>query len=204
MKKEIIIDWDSFDEMVGLFSKVKCRYLELYRLKHPEIPSRKQKNRELFDACQQILSTDISHVYQGMALDPLPRYYVYAHTDSNRKVAVGINGLTSFAATLGCSYFPFYIGKGTGSRCYDLSRNGEHGKIVKRLKLSDGDVVIRLVKENLTESEALQLESKLIDIFGLRPYGGMLSNLDEGMLAEQRRALYRDAFLKLRPFNVKL
>lgn len=204
MPKTITIDWDSFEGVATLFNQVKARYWELRRLRHPEIPSRKHQNRELLDACTVILETDISSVYVDLILDVEPRYYVYAHMDSNRKVAVGIHGITSFAAVLGCAYFPFYIGKGTGNRCYDTARNGEHAKITKRLRLMNSEVGVYKIRENLTESDALQLESKLIDIFGLRPYGGMLSNLDEGIRAHQRRALYHDAFLKLRPFNIKL
>ena len=180
MQKLFNPDWDSFEEVAVLFNKVKSRYFELLRRQHPEILSRRQKNQKAFDACAEILATDISKIYQDVALDSTPKYYVYAHMDSNRKIAVGVGGVTSFAATLGCTHFPFYIGKGTGDRCHDFARNGEYAKIAKRLHLIDGEVGVHKIKENLAESEALQLESKLIDIFGLRPYGGMLSNLDEG------------------------
>jgi hypothetical protein len=199
--KTLVVNWSSFEEVGKAFNKIKARYEELRKLHHPELLLQKQ---ETLDACVTILETDISSVYGDLALDSSPRYYVYAHMDPNRKVAVGKHGITSFAAVLGCGYFPFYIGKGTGNRCYDISRNGEHAKIAKRLRILDNKIEVHKIKDNLTESEALQLESKLIDIFGLRPYGGMLSNLDEGMRSQQRRSLYREAFLKLKPFNVKL
>lgn len=204
MQKAFSVDWDSFGEVSTLFGQVKARYWALRKLTHPEELSRKQRNQELFDACTAILETDIASVYHDMALDSTPRYYVYAHLDSNHKIFIDAHGITSFAAVLGCSHFPFYIGKGTGNRCAETTRNGEHAKINKRPRLVDLEIGVHKIRDDLTESAALQLEAKLIDIFGLRPYGGLLANLDEGLRAPQRRAMYRDAFLKLRPFNAKL
>jgi len=52
------------------------------------------------------------------------------------------------------------------------------------------DVVI--LSDELTNAEALALESKLIDIFDLQSRGGMLVNLDEGHAPIERRKLYRN------------
>ena len=57
------------------------------------------------------------------------------------------------------------------------------------------------LRNNLTELESLELESKLIDIFGLMPHAGYLTNLDEGMLPDERRCCYPAAFQCLRKIN---
>jgi hypothetical protein len=148
-----------------------------------------------------IFNTDISSIYTGLALAESRDYYVYAHLDTSHKIAPGKHGITSFAATLGMDHFPFYVGKGTGERCFETARNETHRKTSQKLKRLGKEIKVIKLKEGLTESEALQLEAKLIDIFGLIPYKGLLTNLDEGHQPEARRALYQDAFLQLRQIN---
>ena len=60
---------------------------------------------------------------------------------------------------------------------------------------------ILTVRAGLTEAAALEVESKLIDIFGLIPRSGYLTNLDEGHTPEQRRALYMGAYTSIRKIN---
>lgn len=148
------------------------------------------KKQQMFDSCIGILNSDISHVYSDLRLDPAPVYYTYAHLDPSRKVAIGKNGITTFAATLGMDNFPFYIGKGRGNRAYQLNRNETHRKICQRIRSFDKEPIVFIIKSNLTELDALAYESKLIDIFGLLPNGGRLANLDEGINKEERRQVY--------------
>jgi hypothetical protein len=66
------------------------------------------------------------------------------------------------------------------------------------------DVHVQKVREKLTERQALALESKLIDILGLRVHGGVLVNLDEGMSPLERRAIYKDMLMTVSKFYRKL
>ena len=198
-QKTFIIDWDCLADLETHWNKVKSRVCEL-RIANGAM-SRKMKKRDVFDACSEILDTDISVVYSCLLLDAEKRYYVYAHGDTSHKIAVGANGLSTFAASLGLSYIPFYIGKGTGGRCNELDRPGQHRKIVQKMRRLDRLPEVTIIRSNLSESEALQLESKLIDIFGLVPYGGVLANLDEGVSPTERRKLYMSQYTRLRDFN---
>ena len=195
--KTFTVDWNSVDEVSKLFQDIKSRYCEII----PNRISKKERHRRVIDACTKIINTDIQHLYSSILLDEKKDYYVYAHLDTSKKIAIGFNGITTFAATLGMGYSPFYIGKGTGNRCYEVNRNETHRKI--KQKLSDVGKEIEVIKlfENISEKEALSYESKLIDIFGLVPYGGRLTNLDEGLLPDKRRQLYVKEFESLSMFN---
>lgn len=193
--KRFEIDWDNYEQVSKLGNKIKCRLGEL----NPNRISKKQKVRLDLDAIDKIYNADTSHLYKHLSLNNNPQFYVYAHLDTSRKVAVGKDARTTFAATLGMKHFPFYIGKGTGGRCDKLERNEVYRKTRERADIFGNGVEVFIIKSSLTEAEALALESKLIDIFGLTSYSfgrkGYLSNLDEGIFAEERRLLY------LREFN---
>lgn len=72
--------------------------------------------------------------------EPEAKYYVYTHADpTSRKV--------------------FYVGKGTGNRAWGKEREQEwHAHIAS----IDGKYVVEIVRDHLTESEALELEDDLI------------------------------------------
>jgi hypothetical protein len=91
------------------------------------------------------------------------------------------------------THFPFYIGKGTEDRAYQLNRNDTHRKVKQRILSEGRNIEITILQDGLTEREALMLESKLIDILGIKANYGSLCNLDEGINVDERRALYRDA-----------
>jgi hypothetical protein len=193
-EKTFITDWDSIDELNHLSNILKSRIGEL---RSTNGGSRRQRMAEVLTACDNILATDISVIYTSMGLDPTPKYYVYAHLDPTHKIAIGKHAITSFAATIGMKCFPFYIGKGSGSRAYDLNRNETHRKIKQKLEKFSLYPDVFIIKDKLSELDALCLESKLIDIFGLLVNNGRLVNLDEGLMPEIRRQYYKDDLEKL-------
>lgn len=125
----------------------------------------------------ELLKQDWSYLFPGGDEDG--RYYVYIHYQPNGR-------LTKFISPeikLRIKGTPFYVGKGTGNRAFDLNRNQGHGEILRSIIKAGAkpDEVVAIVKDNLTESEALQLESKLIYFFGTRyerGRRGLLVNLD--------------------------
>lgn len=126
-----------------------------------------------------------------MVLDTRPIYYVYAHSDPDKNIAIGKCGKTTFAATIGMKKLPFYIGKGVHKRAYELNRNETHRKIRQKLHTFGKEIHVSILKDGMTELDALMMESKLIDIFGLITTGGRLVNLDEGINNKERRLLYK-------------
>ncbi len=109
------------------------------------------------------------------------------------------NAKFAFAATLGVDFKPFYVGKGKGNRYEKLKRNETYRKVLQVLDSRGLKPEIRIIANNLAESKALEVESKLIDIFGLQIYGGWLTNLDEGHAAKTRRSMYIESFATLNP-----
>src|SRR5262245_13185035 len=89
-------------------------------------------------------------------------YYVYIHYDPRSKP------IELKPMKLLLQGKPFYIGKGSGTRAWDLRRNQGHGKRIAYLRqfgYGDEDMV-QIICEHLTEHEALSLEAKLIYFFG--------------------------------------
>ena len=56
----------------------------------------------------------------------------------------------------------FYVGKGKGNRAYDLDRNDFHNGVCKKYGCR-----VEIIKDNLTESQAFRLESKMIKYYVL-------------------------------------
>ena len=187
------INWDSIEELKSLRAKIDRRLNQLI-----VVEKRGKKNHfSVFNSCQNILNADISHLYEHIDLCEERCFYVYAHCDPFFKLKADTNGKIAFAATMGIDMLPFYIGKGVGNRAYDLNRNDSHRKKRQHIEQSGKKIHVRIIKDNLTEKEALMLESKLIDIFGLKSFGGWLINLDEGVNNDQRKRIYVDDYVNI-------
>ena len=125
-----------------------------------------------------VLNQKWEYLFDGSNLNNEKKYYVYAHCDPS---------ITTYdiSKDLNITGLPFYIGKGTGSRAWDMCRNQGHDLKVKKVlgKIHDKNKIVRIVKDNLSEVDALILESKLIYIFQTvyeDQVNGILYNLDIG------------------------
>lgn len=154
--------------------------------------SKKDKIRLILDSCSNIMNKDISSLYDNLQLDENKIYYVYCHMDPMKPIQIKSNANLIFGATLGITHFPFYVGKGSLNRWKETNRNDSYRKIKQLLDKNNKEIQCKIIFDKLTEKEALILESKLIDIFGLMSYGGFLTNLDEGYDAYNRKRLYYD------------
>lgn len=195
--KNISVDWNDFSSVDKAYLSLQGRRQQLKKeLDILTRPSATQIYRIKWDSIKRILDTDISVLYDCPSYIHERKYYVYAHCDTTYPIKIeNKDALQVFAASLGMKYIPFYIGKGTGDRFLKSDRNRYHTKIVNK-KFNDVDKLI--IKKDLSESEALQLEAKLIDIFGLKIFGGHLINIDEGLNSNERKHLYKEELMNLR------
>ena len=144
----------------------------LLALRHPENPA---DYNTKFLPC--LLAQDWSETFPEVLSDA--KFYVYVHVDPRQKVFVADN-------LSGGNYGgkPFYVGKGTGSRAYDLKRNQGHGTRIRQIinEGFDAEDIVKIVFDNLTESRAFEIESKLIYFFGTlyeeKRKNGWLLNLE--------------------------
>lgn len=73
----------------------------------------------------------------------------------------------------------FYIGKGTGSRAWNHIINVDEtrkGVFIKEIMESGKEVIVSQLVSDLTEAQALKIESELISSFGTIDAGGSLYN----------------------------
>jgi len=123
-----------------------------------------------------LMNQDWSHLFDG---DEEEKYYVYIHLKpSSKKLTFICEGLD-----LNLNGFPFYVGKGCGDRAWDLKRNQGHGAILRDLNLAGctPSDIVHIVATEITEAKALEIESKLIYLFGTKYESdrkGVLVNLD--------------------------
>lgn len=129
-----------------------------------------------FSHLTEIIRQDWLDLFHG---DQERKYYVYFHCYKGRQEYEFVSDFVPFKI----NGLPFYVGKGTGNRAYDLNRNQGHGAILKQLKskhVTTSDIVY-IIKDGLTEPEAFELESKFIHFFGTKyekNRKGLLVNLD--------------------------
>lgn len=152
--------------------------------------STKHHMGKIFPALEAIYESDLSQIYDDKIEQ---NYYVYVHCDPSKKLNLKSDVRNIFLASkFGLTHVPFYVGKGTGNRWMEFSRNDSHRKIRSKILAKNLEIMPVKIIEKITEGEALAYESKLIDILGLRSLSkhGFLVNLDEGADKDRRRSLY--------------
>jgi uncharacterized protein len=95
-------------------------------------------------------------------LNALTVFYIYALKDPSSSPAK-----------------PFYIGKGTGSRAFDhIARpdGTRKWKRIEEIRRNGFEPLVAILADDLSEAQALKLESELISAFGVEDSGGLLTN----------------------------
>ncbi len=143
-----------------------------------------------------LICQDWSHLYPRDT--HFGEFYVYAHIDPRKPdFTPGKN----FGGLLPGT--PFYIGKGTGQRAYDLKRNEGHGKVLRELLSLDykPEHIVFIMFDGLSENKAYELEAKLIYFFGTifqkNRSKGVLVNLDIPKIPDYKKEMVpSDKYIK--------
>jgi hypothetical protein len=83
---------------------------------------------------------------------------------------------------------PFYVGKGSGKRCFrhfnhwniKNDTNKLKVNIINKIRRSGGEPIIEILQENISENDAFKLEMEQIKLYGRIHDGGLLSNMSDG------------------------
>lgn len=195
MFQQYNIDIDNPSELKKYITKFQKRRKEILRnLGYEQITFAGSKTSVhlVMPLIEKIMLTDLTKIYEKYDTTD-NSYYVYVHCHPDTKLNIQNNLKHLFLASrFNLSHVPIYVGKGIGNRFSELDRNDSHRKIRSALKKQKKDLIPIKIAENLTEGQALAIESKLIDILGLSSLSkdGLLVNLDEGIAYDIRRKLY--------------
>jgi hypothetical protein len=198
MKRTVTWDTESLADMKRIYSMLKSDMGNLRVTETGE--TRNDQSEKIKNACHSIMRTNVSSMYGCDSMLDRNDSYVYFHCDPTVPIHDKKLGLVGFLADLGVTHLPFYVGKGKGDRCNDLDRNDTHRKVRSKIRSFNQEVVVHKVSVNLTEHQALAMESKFIDMLRLRVQGGLLVNLDEGFRSSERRVLYKEHLTLLSDF----
>jgi len=179
MLKEFTIDWDNTTDIKKHISILQKRRKLLLVNTSSYTPIH-------FGVSKHNLH-DLMHIFEFLMCqtpfneaDESGLYYTYVHCDPTQKLNPTKDVRDYLLITkYGLTHKPIYVGKGTGTRCFNLNRNEGHRKIRTYIKSKDKELIVVKVKENLSEQLALFEEQKLILFLGLSVVNqsGMLVNL---------------------------
>jgi hypothetical protein len=105
-------------------------------------------------------------------------YYVYAILDPRKQ---GIYNYNNYDF----SFEPFYIGKGKDNRCYihfiNVKKKSLKNHRIKKILKEGYTPIVKIIKTNLTEIDAFEIEKELIKTIGRHDQQkGPLTNLTDG------------------------
>ena len=193
---QIDVDFDDPSDLKRVITRLQKRRKKLLAdLGYGEVSfaGSKLNMDSLMPAIEGIFDTDLSCIY-GVA--SAGASYVYFHCDPTKPLNPrGDIRAIYLASKFGLKFEPVYVGKGVGDRCFDLQRNDSHRKIRSALISKGLDLEVVVAADGLSDGAALAMESKLIDVLGLRALSktGWLVNLDEGCMASERRRRYPES-----------
>jgi hypothetical protein len=190
MKKIIEInDWSDPSELKKTISRLQNRRKTVLRqLGYDQIHFNGSKYNldHILPALEAMLDHRLPEEESGRN-----NYYIYFHCNPLKKLFVKNDIKHLFLAKNfpGMTHVPFYVGKGTGNRAYQFERSGPYAKIRAKLRGFDLEPSVFIAKSELSENQAFNLESKIIDILGVTHLEkhGLLVNLDEGSNHHWRR-----------------
>lgn len=139
------------------------------RIKEKEINKRsmsaerteKYRGKRYNEALKVILEDDWSDLFSSYS-DDGSDFYVYFHGKTTARKGYEPLGVVSYES-------PIYVGLGQGDRAFNFNRSPRHRAELKKLTNSGftKDEIVHIIATGMSESEARELESKLIIFFGI-------------------------------------